>query len=205
MYPEMRRKKQALSPAACDAILQAGTSGVLALAGADGQPYAVPLSYVYHEGKVYFHCARAGHKLDLLDQNPKASFCVIGQDQVVPEKYTTYYRSVILFGTVRRLTAGEEKRAAILALARRYSPDEPAEGVEAEIARYWDALCMLELTPATSAARSASSWSGRQAGCKIPTQNSPAGALRAYRRDCSFRLLVSSCQLLAWAAMRREI
>ena len=147
MYPEMRRKKQALSPATCDAILQAGTSGVLALSGADGQPYAVPLSYVYHEGKVYFHCARAGHKLDLLDQNPKVSFCVIGQDQVVPEKYTTYYRSVIVFGTVRRLTAGEEKRAAILALARRYSPDEPAEGVEAEIARYWDALCMLELTP----------------------------------------------------------
>ena len=147
MCPEMRRKKQALSPAACDAILQAGTSGVLALSGADGQPYAVPLSYVYHEGKVYFHCARAGHKLDLLDQNPKASFCVIGQDQVVPEKYTTYYRSVILFGTVRRLTAGEEKRAAILALARRYSPDEPAEKVDAEIARYWDALCMLELTP----------------------------------------------------------
>ena len=147
MYPEMRRKKQALSPAACDAILQAGTSGVLALSGADGQPYAVPLSYVYHEGKVYFHCARAGHKLDLLDQNPKASFCVIGQDQVVPEKYTTYYRSVILFGTVRRLTAGEEKRAAILALARRYSPDEPAEKVDDEIARYWDALCMLELTP----------------------------------------------------------
>ena len=106
MYPEMRRKKQALSPAACDAILQAGTSGVLALSGADGQPYAVPLSYVYHEGKVYFHCARAGHKLDLLDQNPKASFCVIGQDQVVPEKYTTYYRSVILFGTVRRLPDG---------------------------------------------------------------------------------------------------
>ena len=147
MYPEMRRKKQALSPAACDAILQTGTSGVLALSGADGQPYAVPLSYVYHEGKVYFHCARAGHKLDLLNQNPKVSFCVIGQDQVVPEKYTTYYRSVILFGTVRRLTAGEEKRAAILALARRYSPDEPAEKVDAEIARYWDALCMLELTP----------------------------------------------------------
>lgn len=147
MYPEMRRKKQALSPAACDAILQAGTSGVLALSGADGQPYAVPLSYVYHEGKIYFHCAKAGHKLDLLDQNPKVSFCVIGQDQVVPEQYTTYYRSVILFGTVRRLTAGEEKRAAILALARRYSPDEPAEKVDAEIARYWDALCMLELTP----------------------------------------------------------
>ena len=147
MYPEMRRKKQALSPAACDAILQAGTSGVLALAGADGQPYAVPLSYVYHAGKIYFHCAKAGHKLDLLGQNPRASFCVIGQDRVVPAKYTTLYRSVIVFGTVRELTGDAEKRAAIEALARRYAPGEPAEGIDAEIARYWDRLCMLELTP----------------------------------------------------------
>ena len=147
MYPEMRRKKQALDPAACDAILEAGTSGVLALSGADGQPYAVPLSYVYRGGKVYFHCAKAGYKLDLLAQNPKASFCVIGQDQVVPEKYTTHFRSVIVFGTVRELTDPSEKRAAIEALARRYAPDEPAEGIDAEIARYWDALCMLELAP----------------------------------------------------------
>ena len=147
MYPEMRRKKQALDPAACDAILEAGTSGVLALSGADGQPYAVPLSYVYRGGKVYFHCAKAGYKLDLLAQNPKASFCVIGQDQVVPEKYTTHFRSVIVFGTVRELTDPAEKRAAIEALARRYAPDEPAEGIDAEIARYWDALCMLELAP----------------------------------------------------------
>ena len=147
MYPEMRRKKQALDPAACGAILEAGTSGVLALSGADGQPYAVPLSYVYRAGKVYFHCAKAGYKLDLLAQNPKASFCVIGQDQVVPEKYTTHFRSVIVFGTVRELTDPAEKRAAIEALARRYSPGEPAEGIDAEIARYWDRLCMLELTP----------------------------------------------------------
>ena len=147
MYPEMRRKKQALSPAACDAILQAGTSGVLALAGADGQPYAVPLSYVYHEGKIYFHCAKAGHKLDLLDQNTKVSFCVIGQDQVVPEQYTTYYRSVIVFGTVRELTDPAEKRAAIEALALRYAPDETDAARAAEIDRYWDELCMLELAP----------------------------------------------------------
>ena len=110
MYPEMRRKKQALDPAACGAILQAGTSGVLALSGADGQPYAVPLSYVYHAGKIYFHCAKAGRKLDLLDQNPRASFCVIGQDRVAPAKYTTLYRSVIVFGTVRHPGAGPPLR-----------------------------------------------------------------------------------------------
>ena len=147
MYPAIRRGRQALGPAACDAILQKGTSGVLALCGASGQPYAVPLSYVYHQGKLYFHCAKAGHKLDLLGQNPKASFCVIGQDQVIPAKYTTYYRSVVVFGAVRQLTDPAEKRAAIEALALRYAPDETDAARAAEIDRYWDELCMLELAP----------------------------------------------------------
>ena len=147
MYPAIRRGRQALGPAACDAILQKGTSGVLALCGASGQPYAVPLSYVYHQGKLYFHCAKAGHKLDLLDQNPRASFCVVGQDEVIPAKYTTYYRSVVVFGAVRQLTDPAEKRAAIEALALRYAPDETDAARAAEIDRYWDQLCMLELAP----------------------------------------------------------
>ena len=147
MFPAMRRSKQALDGAACDAILSAGTSGVLALAGGDGQPYAVPLSYLYRAGRLYFHCAKAGHKLELLARQPRASFCVIGQDEVLPEKYTTLYRSVIVFGTVRELTDPAEKRAAIEALARRYAPGESGESIAAEIARYWDALCMLELAP----------------------------------------------------------
>ena len=76
MFREMRRKKQALRPEDCARILAQGTSGVLALLGDDGYPYAVPLSYVYHEGRVYFHSAMAGHKLDALRRCPKASFCV---------------------------------------------------------------------------------------------------------------------------------
>ena len=147
MYPAIRRGRQALGPAACDAILQKGTSGVLALCGASGQPYAVPLSYVYHQGKLYFHCAKAGHKLDLLAENPRASFCVVGQDEVIPAKYTTYYRSVVVFGAVRQLTDPAEKRAAIEALAFRYAPDETDAARAAEIDRYWDELCMLELAP----------------------------------------------------------
>ena len=68
-----------------------------------GYPYGVPLSYVYHNGKLYFHCAKAGHKLDAIRREGKCSFCVIGQDQVVAEKYTTLFRSVIAFGQVRVL------------------------------------------------------------------------------------------------------
>ena len=109
MFREMRRKRQMLSEDDCKIILREGTSGVLALSGDDGYPYAVPLSYVYDGEKIFFHCAKSGHKLDAIRRNPKASFCVIGQDKVVPEEYTTDYRSVIAFGTVRILEDDREK------------------------------------------------------------------------------------------------
>lgn len=143
MFREMRRKKQLLPEDACLAILQKGTSGVLAVLGDDAYPYAVPLSYVYHAGKLYFHCAKAGHKLDAIQNNPKASFCVIAQDEIVPEKFTTYFQSVIAFGKVRILENGEEKREAISLLAEKYAPG--GAGKQAEIEKGWNALCMLEM------------------------------------------------------------
>ena len=87
MFREMRRKRQALSMEEIAAVLNRGTAGVLALSGDDGYPYAVPISYVFDGDKIYFHCARAGHKLDAIRRNAKASFCVVDQDQIVPEEY----------------------------------------------------------------------------------------------------------------------
>ena len=100
MFREMRRRRQQLSPEECKRILAEGTSGVLAVRGDEGYPYAVPLSYVYEEGRLFFHGAAAGHRRDAVLRDPKASFCVIGGDRVVPEEYTTYFRSVIAFGQV---------------------------------------------------------------------------------------------------------
>ena len=147
MFRTMRRSKQQLSPEACTRILQQGTSGVLAVAGDDGYPYAVPLSYVYDGRTLYFHCAKEGHKLDAIARDPKASFCVIAQDDVLPEKFTTCFRSVIVFGKVRILTDEAEKRAAVEKLALRYSPHVPEHDREAEIDRFWPGLCMLALEP----------------------------------------------------------
>ena len=83
MFREMRRKRQQLSPAECEEILRRGTSGVLAAEGDGGYPYAVPLSYIYEDGRLYFHCAKAGHKLDAVRRNKKVSFCVIDRDTIV--------------------------------------------------------------------------------------------------------------------------
>lgn len=112
MFRDMRRKNQLLPPEEAESILRQGTSGVLSLLGDGGYPYGVPLSYVYHNGRLYFHCAKAGHKLDAIRRERKCSFCVIAQDLVAPEKYTTLFRSVIAFGQVRVLEdAGETRRS----------------------------------------------------------------------------------------------
>lgn len=147
MFREMRRRNQELPAEACAEVLRRATCGVLAVDGDDGYPYAVPLSYVFDGERIYFHCARSGHKLDALRRNPKASLCVVDQDQVVPEQLTTYFRSVIVFGMVRELADDAECRAAVELLGRRYWPDAPEGALEQEASSAWERLCVLEMTP----------------------------------------------------------
>lgn len=148
MFREMRRKRQALSPEAAAGILERGSFGVLALSGDDGYPYAVPLSYAYDRarGAILFHCAQSGHKLDAIRRCGKASFCVVDQDQVVPEAYTTYFRSAIAFGTVRELTEEAERREAIALLALRYAPQDTDRRRQEVIDREGGRMSMLELS-----------------------------------------------------------
>ena len=145
MFREMRRGKQALSKEHIEAILENGTSGVLALAGDDDYPYALPISYVYSDGRLYFHCAREGHKIDAIARNPKASFCVVGQDEVSPKEYTTHYESVIAFGRIRVMDDEIQKLCAIRKLSDKYCAAEGEEHRERAISKEWKALCLLEM------------------------------------------------------------
>ena len=145
VFREMRRKKQVLSQKEVEGILHKGTSGVLALLGDNDYPYAVPISYVYDNGKVYFHSAKSGHKIDAIQKAAKASFCVIDEDLVVPEEYTTYFRSVIVFGKIRVIEDDREKRAAIEKLAIKYAPEDTAASRDDAISRGGNLICMLEM------------------------------------------------------------
>ena len=144
-FRPMRRARQQLPPAACLEILDRNTAGVLAVLGDGGYPYAVPLSYVYADGCLYFHCAKAGHKLDAIRSCGKASFCVIDQDEVVPAEYTTYFRSVIAFGRAEILERPADIRAAIEKLAVRYHPTDSAENRAHFIDKELAALCVVRL------------------------------------------------------------
>ena len=145
MFRTMRRSKQQLPREAAVEILQKNTCGTLALLGDEDYPYAVPMSYVYSDGKLYFHSADTGHKIDAVARHEKASFCVIDQDLIVPEKYTTYFRSVIAFGKIRRVEDPEEMGRIATALAMKYSPDYE-EGIQKEVRSSLHHMAILELT-----------------------------------------------------------
>lgn len=143
-FRDVRRKKQELSQEATEAILKRGRSGVLAVSGDDGYPYAVPISYVYEAGTIYFHSANSGHKLDGIRRNNKVSFCVIDQDEVVPEKLTTFFRSAIVFGSAQIVTDDTAKRQALELLVKKYSANY-AELAATAISKEWKAVTVVQI------------------------------------------------------------
>ena len=141
-FREMRRKRQQLSEEESIGILQKATAGTLALLGDNGYPYAVPISYVYADGKLYFHSALSGHKVDAIRNCDKASFCVIDKDDVQPEKYTTYFRSVIAFGRIHIIEDDQEKLETARLLGDRYNPNQE-EALQKEIEKGLSRMVMI--------------------------------------------------------------
>lgn len=140
---ELRRKDRAMEKSAASELLRSGEYGVLSSVGEDGMPYGVPLNYVVMDGNIYFHAAKAGHKLDNIKQNNQVSFCVVGKTRIIPEKYTSEFESVIVFGKAG-LIAGEEKEKALLGLLAKYSPDFPEEEKQ-EIKRSCDIVEVIKI------------------------------------------------------------
>ena len=131
-FRPMRRIRQQLSDEESISILEKATSGTLALLGDNGYPYAVPISYVYSEGKLFFHSALSGHKIDAIRNCDKTSFCVVDQDEVIPKKYTTFFRSVIAFGRIHIIEDEAEKLAVARLIGNHYNPNDD-ESLQKEI------------------------------------------------------------------------
>ena len=137
MFREMRRSKQILSRETAEKILREGDFGVLALAGDDGYPYAVPINYAVEGNKIYFHSAKTGHKLDAIKNNDKVSFCVVDRHEVIAEEFTTYFSSAIAFGRIRIVEDNDDpdKLRGLELLADKYSSTASAERRAKEISR----------------------------------------------------------------------
>ncbi len=143
-FRAMRRLRQQLSDDESISILQKSTAGTLALLGDNDYPYAVPISYVYADGRLYFHSALSGHKIDAIRNHDKASFCVIAQDDVQPEKYTTFFRSVIAFGRIHIIEDEAEKLQTARKLGNRYNPNHE-EALQKELENGLSRMMMIRL------------------------------------------------------------
>lgn len=132
MEHKMRRFKQQLPIEDAVKILNSCTNGILSLVDKEGNPYGVPISYVYDGNKhIYLHCASTGRKIDCINAYSRCSFCVVAQDHVVPEEFTTYFRSVIVTGRIKILTDPGEINAGLIMLSNKYCPGiDPTNEIE---------------------------------------------------------------------------
>ncbi len=114
-----------------ESLLQEALVGCLATVGPDGSPYITPLNFVYHQGKICFHCAFEGRKIDNIRANPRVCFEVHELIKIVQGQqacdFGTRYRSVLVFGRARSLQHGDEKVAALTAMAEKYAGGQTVE------------------------------------------------------------------------------
>lgn len=130
MFREMRSKANMLTNEEVENILKTSPNGTLALYGENGYPYSVPVNFVYSDGKIYFHGAAEGYKLDCMKKDPHVSFSVIAKDDIAKENFTTLFSSVIAFGTIRVIDTMEEKIPVLEAMVGKYSAEFMESGKE---------------------------------------------------------------------------
>lgn len=128
MFREMRRVAKEGDRDVAVEMMEKATNGVLAVHGDNGYPFAVPVSFAFKDNKIIFHSALEGHKVDSIKKDPKVSFCVVDADDIIPERFTTMFRSAIAFGKARLVTEGEEFRWAMEAIGEKYTPKEMGTG-----------------------------------------------------------------------------
>jgi hypothetical protein len=131
-----KAKREITGQAELEAILK--SSGVMRLGLAvDNVPYVVPLNFGYHDGRIYFHCATEGRKLDMIAKNDLVCFEVEGSYNLItadkPCGWTSRYRSVIGWGRASVVEDPKERLAGFKILMRHVSgqdyhdADFPAE------------------------------------------------------------------------------
>ena len=123
----MRRSDRAQSREFALELMDRCTYGVVSISTGENTPYCLPLSLVRVDNRLYFHCAKAGRKLDLLRRNPRVCVTFVGASEpaYVAEKnmYTDYFQSAMVTGTAVEVLEEDEKLEALLALCTKMTPD----------------------------------------------------------------------------------
>ncbi len=147
MFRKMRRSGQQISESECIEILKNTKRGVLSLVGDDGYPYGLPIDHWYCEedGKIYFHGAKEGHKIDSIKGCDKAGYCVYDEGYRKEGEWALNIKSVIIFGRMSLVEDEEKARKICTALVKKFTDDE--DYLEKELKNAFPRVQCLELAP----------------------------------------------------------
>ncbi len=147
MFREMRRRKQQLTDGDCVDLLIAETRGVLSMLGENGYPYGIPMNHYYcpEDGKIYFHGAREGHKIDALKACPKVCYTVFDKGYRREGEWSLNVRSAVVFGRIEPVTDEALAKKICTALCRKFTDDE--DYLRRELTQALPRVQCLALTP----------------------------------------------------------
>ena len=132
-----RNKKEIKDPKIINGLLETAQVGRLGTIDCDGYPMIKPLNFVYADGKIYFHTALSGEKIEDIKRNNRVVFeldqpiaYVKGDHNPCTAKYL--YRSVIIKGRATLVEDRMDKMFVLKRLMEKYQPeggygDFPAE------------------------------------------------------------------------------
>ena len=146
MFREMRRFKQKLNDNDCIYVLQTQPRGVLSMIGDNGYPYGIPMDHWYSETEntIYFHCAKAGHKIDAISACDKVSYCVMDEGYREDGEWALNIKSVVVFGRINVVEDETKKLEICTNLVKKFTDDE--EYLEKELTRSFSRVNCLALT-----------------------------------------------------------
>lgn len=147
MFRPMRRWKQQLSDEECIAILKNEPRGILSVLGDDGYPYGIPMNHWYCEddGKLYFHGAKEGHKIDAISKCDKVSYCVHNEGYREDGQWPLHIKSVVVFGKIQPVTDDAKVLEICTHLCQKFTDDKAY--LEHELKHSLPKVLCLALTP----------------------------------------------------------
>ena len=143
MFRKMRRYKQQIPEDECINLLKREKRGVLAVLGDDDYPYTVAMNHVYLDGKLYFHCAREGHKIDAIEKCDKVSYCVMDEGVKIDDNWWYTFKNVVVFGRMSKVTDDKLIDTVLYRLGDTFNVTE--EFMDEEMKLFRDSVLILEL------------------------------------------------------------
>ena len=129
MLEKMRKENRQLPEEETMEVLLKCEYGILSTMG-DDYPYAVPMSYVVANNKIYIHgTCESGQKTKNIHNNPKVCFTVVGNTEILPSQFATKYESVVVLGTAS-LCEGTDKEMALEKFLDKYSSEYKQAGMK---------------------------------------------------------------------------